>query len=185
VKSYEETMRILEAFDLAGSYRAAAALAGCDHHTVARCIAARDAGRGAAEPAERERVADAFVAKIEEWVERSKGRVRGNIAHDRLTALGYTGSERSTRRAVAEAKKRRKLGQGRVYRPWVTEPGMWFQYDFGSGPLVESRSTQLFCAWLAWSRFRVVLSMWDKTLPRVVACIDTTLRRFGGAPPTH
>jgi hypothetical protein len=27
VKSYEETMRILEAFDLTGSYRAAAALA--------------------------------------------------------------------------------------------------------------------------------------------------------------
>ena len=99
VKSYEETMRILEAFDLTGSYRAAAALAGCDHHTVARCIAARDAGRGAAEPAEREHVADAFVAKIEEWVERSRGRVRGNIAHDRLTALGYTGSERSTRRS--------------------------------------------------------------------------------------
>lgn len=182
MKSYEETMRILEAFDLTGSYRSAAALAGCDHHTVVRCIAARDAGRGAAEPAEREHVADAFVTKIEEWVERSKGRVRGNIAHDRLTALGYTGSERTTRRAVAEAKKRRKLGQGRVYRPWVTEPGMWFQYDFGNGPPVEGRCTQLFCAWLAWSRFRVVLPMWDKTLPSVIACLDTALRRFGGVP---
>lgn len=29
-------MEILEAFDLTGSYRAAAELAGCDHHTVAR-----------------------------------------------------------------------------------------------------------------------------------------------------
>ena len=45
---------------------------------------------------------------------------------------------------------------------------------------MEGRCTQLFCAWLAWSRFRVVLPMWDKTLPSVIACLDTALRRFGG-----
>ena len=182
VKSCEETMRILEAFDLTRSYRAAAQLAGCDHHTVARCVAARDAGRMTAEPAARDHLIDPFREKIEEWVERSRGRVRGDIAHDRLTALGYTGSERSTRRAVAQAKKLRKLGHGRVYRPWVAEPGMWFQYDFGNGPTIGGRSTCLFCAWLAWSRFRVVLPMWDKALPSVIGCIDTALRRFGGVP---
>jgi hypothetical protein len=182
VKSYEETMRILEAFDLTGSYRAAADLTGCDHHTVARCVAARDGGRLASGSAAREHVVDPFLEKIEEWVERSGGKVRGDIAHDRLTALGYAGSERSTRRAVAAAKRRRKLGTGRVYRPWVPEPGMWFQYDFGDGPRVEGRATQLFCAWLAWCRYRVILPMWDKALPTVVACIDTALRRFGGVP---
>lgn len=182
VKSYEETMRILEAFDLTGSYRAAAALADCDHHTVARCVAARDAGSLTAGPAARDHLIDPFLAKIEEWVERSRGKVRGDIVHERLGALGYRGSERSTRRAVAQAKKRRKLGTGRVYRPWVVEPGMWFQYDFGDGPRVADRSTQLFCAWLAWSRYRVVLPMWDKALPTVVGCIDSTLRRFGGVP---
>jgi transposase len=182
VKSYEETMRILEAFDLTGSYRAAAALADCDHHTVARCVAARDAGSLAAGPAARDHLIDPFLEKIEEWVERSRGKVRGDIVHERLGALGYRGSERSTRRAVAGAKKRRKLGAGRVYRPWVVEPGMWFQYDFGEGPRVVGRSTQLFCAWLAWSRYRVVLPMWDKALPTVVGCIDSTLRRFGGVP---
>lgn len=35
---------------------------------------------------------------------------------------------------------------------------------------------------LAWSRFRVVLPIRDKSLPTVVACIDATLRRFGGCP---
>ena len=182
MKSYEETMRILEAFDLTGSYRAAAHLAGCDHHTVARCVAARDAGRLASGPAPREHLVDPFLVKIEEWVERSRGKVRGDIAHERLAALGYAGSERSTRRAVAEAKRQRKLGSGRVYRPWVTEPGMWFQYDFGDGPKVEDRATQLFCAWLAWSRFRVIMPIWDKALPTVVASIDAALRRFGGVP---
>jgi hypothetical protein len=46
LKSAEEVMEILEAFDLAGSFRDAAELAGCSHHTVAAHVAARDAGRG-------------------------------------------------------------------------------------------------------------------------------------------
>ena len=37
-------MEILEAFDLAGSLRGAAQLAGCDHKTVAHWVAQRDAG---------------------------------------------------------------------------------------------------------------------------------------------
>jgi len=40
----------------------------------------------------------------------------------------------------------------------------------------------LFCAWLAWSRFRVVVPLRDKTLPSVVLGLDRALRRFGGAP---
>ena len=59
---------------------------------------------------------------------------------------------------------------------------MWFQYDFGDGPVVAGVGTVLFCAWLSWSRFRVVIPILDKTLPSVIACIDATLRRFGGCP---
>ena len=40
----------------------------------------------------------------------------------------------------------------------------------------------LFCAWLAWSRFRVVLALLDKIAPSVFAALDVTLRRLGGAP---
>ena len=46
MKRSEEIVEILEAFDLAGSYRAAAELAGCDHHT-ARYVALRAAGEPA------------------------------------------------------------------------------------------------------------------------------------------
>ena len=59
---------------------------------------------------------------------------------------------------------------------------MWFQYDFGDGPRVDGIATQLFCAWLAWCRLRVVLALLDKTLPSVMAAIDQTLRVFGGVP---
>ena len=37
-------MEVLEAFDLTGSLRDAARLAGCSHHNVARYVAAREAG---------------------------------------------------------------------------------------------------------------------------------------------
>jgi hypothetical protein len=40
----------------------------------------------------------------------------------------------------------------------------------------------LFCAWLAWSRFRVVTPTWDRSLPTLLGCLDTTLRVIGGAP---
>jgi hypothetical protein len=182
VKSAEEIMEILEAFDLTGSYRDAAELAGCDHHTVARYVAARGAGRLTADPSTRLMVVDPYRAKLEEWVERSRGKLRADVAHDKLVALGYQGSERTTRRAVAAAKWAWRAGRRRVYRPWVPEPGMWLQWDYGAGPMVGGRATLLFCAWLAWSRFRVVLPIWDKALPSVVACLDTALRRLGGAP---
>ncbi len=182
MKSAEEIMEILEAFDLTESLRDAAELAGCSHHTVARYVAARDAGRLAQRPPARAQLIDEFLPKVEEWVEKSKGKVRADVAHEKLLALGFTGSERTTRRAVARIKKSYRLGHARVHRPWVTEPGMWLQYDFGDGPVIDGTRTVLFCAWLAWSRFRVVLPIRDKTSPSVFAALDVTLRRLGGAP---
>ncbi len=44
MKSVEEIMEILEAYDLTGSLRDAAELAGCSHHTVAGYVAARERG---------------------------------------------------------------------------------------------------------------------------------------------
>jgi transposase len=175
-------MEILEAFDLTGSFRDAAELAGCSHHTVAGHVAARDEGRLSDRPAARPQLIDEYLDKVEEWVEHSAGKVRADKAHEKLVALGYVGSERTTRRAVAAVRKDYRAGRVRVHRPWVTEPGMWLQYDFGDGPVIEGMRTTLFCAWLAWSRFRVVLAIRDKTMPSVFAALDVTLRRLGGAP---
>lgn len=183
MKSAEEIMEILEAYDLTGSLRDAAELAGCSHHTVAQYVAARERGELTPGRAQRrEMLVDPYREKVEEWVDRSHGKVRADVAHDKLIALGYNGSERTTRRAVAEVKAAYRAGRRRVHRPWVPEPGMWFQYDFGDGPRVNGVGTQLFCAWLAWCRFRVVLALLDKTLASVMAAIDQTLRIYGGVP---
>jgi hypothetical protein len=183
VKSAEEIMNILEAYDLTGSLRDAAELAGCSHHTVGRYVAGREQGRlvpGSA--ARRPGVIGEFLPKLEELVERSKGKIRADVAHEKITAMGYAGSERTTRRAVAELKAAWQAGRRRVHRPWVPEPGMWAQYDFGDGPRIGATATVLFCLWLAWCRFRVVLPLLDKSGPSVFAAVDVALRRIGGVP---
>jgi transposase len=182
LKSSEEIMEILEAFDLTGSLRGAAALAGCDHKTVAHYVSLRDAGQAPDQRPVRSMLIDEFGDKVEEWMDRSEGRIRADVVHDKLVAMGFTGSERTTRRAVAAARKRWWSGHRRVFRPWVPEPGLWLQFDWGDGPKIAGRGTLLFCAWLAWSRFRVVIPTWDRTLPTLLACLDATLRRLGGAP---
>jgi hypothetical protein len=120
LKSAEEIMEILEGFDLTGSYRDAAELAGCSPNTVARYVAAREAGvlvggRGQPRPG----VIDGFLPKLEELVERSKGKIRADVAHDKIATMGFSGSERTTRRAVAQLKVAWRAGRRRVHRPWI------------------------------------------------------------------
>ncbi|WP_420446909.1 IS21 family transposase [Candidatus Poriferisodalis sp.] len=183
MKSREEIMNMLEAFDLAGSLRGAGELAGVSHHTVARYVAERDAGELAGDgPRRRGRIIDPFLAKIEEWVERSHAKIRADRCHDKLKALGFEGSARTVRRAVAEVKANHRRGRRRVYRPWIGEPGMWAQWDWGTGAVIAGRRTNLFCAWLAWSRFRVVVPCWDRRLATVIGCVDRAMRALGGAP---
>lgn len=186
-KSDREIMEILEAFDATGCAHSAAALAGVDPKTVRRYVAARESGVPVTAPVARSKVIDPFVPKIEELIETSKGKVRADVVHERLVALGFTGADRTTRRAVRAARAAWWAGHRRSYRPWITEPGMWLQFDWATGPLVpgpdgRARSTSLFCAWLAWSRFRVVIPTWDRKLETLLTCLDATVRRLGGVP---
>jgi len=87
VKSVEEIMNMLEAFDLTGSLRDAGELAGVSHHTVARYVAAREAGGLSDRPAARPQLIDEHLAKLEEWIERSRGKLRADKAHEKLLLL--------------------------------------------------------------------------------------------------
>jgi hypothetical protein len=101
----------------------------------------------------RARPLDEFMGKIEKLV---AGRGVG-CAQMWCTGgsrrWGFTGGERTTRRAVAEVKARHETGHRRVFRPWILEPCLWLQFDWGEGPRIGGRRTSLWCAWLAWSRF--------------------------------
>ena len=95
-------MEILEAYDLTGSFRAAAGLVGCDHKTVAYWVRQRDAA-GGMPVVERSRPAmgSVFAEKIDELVDRSHGQIRADVAHGKLVAIGDLGSERTMRRMSA------------------------------------------------------------------------------------
>ena len=148
-----------------------------------RLVTLREAGSLSLEARpSRAKAVDAFVEHIEGWMEASHGRVRADVCHEKLVALGYAGSARSSRRAVAIARRLYRQGRVRVYRPWLPEPGLWLQFDWGSGPVVEGRSTNLFCAWLAWSRYRVVIPAWDRGMGTLVLCLDQLFRALGGCP---
>ena len=144
-------------------------------------MAIRDAGGDPLVKAAKPRLIDVFMPKVEELVDRSKGKIRADVAHRKLAAMGYRGSERSTRRAVAEVKAAWAAARRRRYRPWVPEPGMWLQWDWGEGPRIAGRRTQLIAAWLAWSRFRVVIPAWDQQTGTLTWCLDQALRAVGGA----
>jgi hypothetical protein len=159
--------------------------AGCDHKTVAHWVRVREAAAGevlvrARRPAPV--MVDPFAEKVDELVDRSNARIRADKAHGVLVAMGYEGSYRTTRRAVAAAKRRWRARHGRRTRPWIPQPGLWVQWDWGEGPVVAGVRSVLFCAWLAWSRFRVVVALRDKTMPSVVIGLDRTLRLIDGCP---
>jgi transposase len=182
-KRDREIMELLAAFDLTHCPETAGQLAGCDPKTVSHYVAIRDTGGNPFERARRPRLIDPYLEKVEELVDRSRGLIRADVVHeDHIVPMGFAGDERTTRRAVAEAKSAWFSGRRRTYRPWVPEPGMWAQFDWGDGPVVDGRKTCLFCGWLAWSRFRVVMPTWDRTLGTALACIDAMLRRVGAAP---
>lgn len=100
----EKIMEVLEVYDLTKSFRSTAALCGVDHHTVRRYVAARAAGLDPAKTIARPKVSDPYADKIVEWIDRSQGRVRADVVHRKLEAMGYRGSERTTRRVVAVLK---------------------------------------------------------------------------------
>jgi hypothetical protein len=87
-------------------------------------VAGRERGGAPGAPSRRPGVVGPFLPKLEELAGRSKGKVRADVAHDKIAAMGYGGSERTTRRAVAELKAAWQAGRRRVHRPWVPEPGM-------------------------------------------------------------
>lgn len=90
-KSDREIMEILEAFDLTRCAWSAAQLVGCDPKTVAAYVARRDAGLDPFSRLRRPRLIDPFLAKMEELVDRSQGKIRADVVHERLVAMALLG----------------------------------------------------------------------------------------------
>ncbi|MCX4410170.1 hypothetical protein OG840_53925 [Streptomyces sp. NBC_01764] len=88
-KSDREITEIFEAYDLTETVWSAAALTGHDPKTVKRYVEAREVGRNPHEREPRPKMIDAFLEKIEEWVEQSKATIRADVVHEKLAKMGY------------------------------------------------------------------------------------------------
>ena len=91
MKKPEEVMEILEAYELSGSLRGAALLAGCDHKTVAHWVRQRELGLVPKVERKRPAMETDFMRKVDELVARSHGKIRADVAHGKLVSLGYLG----------------------------------------------------------------------------------------------
>ena len=167
-------MEIVNAYELVGCYRGAAALCGTTHKTVKRIMNRRHA----AEPRRREVARNTAVVQelIAERVRASDGRISAKRLQPIVEAAGYTGSPRNLRRAVAEAKAVWKR-QRRTYRPWVAVPGQHLVIDWAT-----EHGYEIFCAVLAWSRVRFVRFAADQRQRTTLALLAQCFAELGGVP---
>ncbi|SIE12183.1 transposase [Mycobacteroides abscessus subsp. abscessus] len=174
-------MDIISAYQQLGSYRAAAEQCGTTHKTVRRVVTkfeADQAGIAAPPRAERGHNYDAVTDLVAERVEKSKGRISAKRLLPIAEAAGYEGSARNFRRLVAEAKAlwRRENHSGR--RPAVWSPGQYLVIDWAQA----APGLFLFCAVLAFSRWRFVRFSTDQKASTTLALIAEALAAIGGVP---
>ena len=177
MKSLRDEMEIVNAYELVGSYRGAAALCGTTAKTVKRVLERRAAGQVGRRPSPpRVRNTAAVMELIRQKVRASDGRISAKRLLATARAAGYTGSTRNFRRAVAEAKASWSK-QRRTYRPWVPAPGQYLVIDWA-----EEANQNVFCAVLAWSRVRFVRFGPDQTRLTTLALLAECFEELGGVP---
>jgi len=170
-------MDIIAAYREAGTYRGAAEIAGTTHKTVRRVIARQEAGGGAPPRAPRGRNYDRVAALVAERVGKTSGRISAKRLLPAARAAGYGGSDRNFRRLVAEQKALWRRDHHRGRRPAVWSPGECLVIDWGS-----LAGLHVFCAVLAWSRFRFVRFAADERAATTLGMLAECFEVAGGVP---
>jgi transposase len=176
VKTAREQLDILTTYAELGSYRATASLCGTTHKTVRRVIERRSGPPLERPP--RPRLTDPYRDLIGKRVKATEGRISAKRLLPLCRAEGYTGSARSLRRAVAEAKAAHRRGR-RDYRPWLPVPGEHLVIDWG-----EEGPWKVFCAVLAWSRWRFVRFAAREDQATTLDLLAECFELLGGVPAT-
>jgi transposase len=172
-------MDILAAYREAGSYRGAAEICGTTHKTVRRVVERHNAGGAAPGRKDRARNYDDVRGLVAERVAKSYGRISAKRLLPAARAAGYQGSARNFRRLVAEVKAAWRQSHHRGRRPAVWAPGDTLVIDWGSQGRLH-----VFCAVLAWSRFRFVRFAADEKAATTLGLLAECFEVLGGVPAT-
>jgi transposase len=177
VKSARERMDIIAAYREAGTYRGAAEACGTTHKTVRRVIARHEAGGAAPARRPRGHNYDVVADLVAERVERTSGRISAKRLLPPARAAGYAGSDRNFRRLVARAKAEWRREHHRGRRPAAWSPSEYLVIDWGT-----EFGLHVFCAVLAWSRFRFVRFASDEGSETTLAMLAECFEVIGGVP---
>lgn len=176
MKSAREKMNMIAAYKDVGSYRGAAAICGTTPKTIKRAVQ-RAQSLGQVERKRREKNVDAVRDLVAKRIDKTHGRISAKRLLKEATAAGYTGSARNFRRLVAEEKAAWRSQHHRGRRPGVWSPGETLIIDWGQeGPL------HVFCAVLAWSRFRFVRFAANETAATTLRLLAECFEILGGVP---
>jgi transposase len=177
LKNAEERMDVLAAYQRVGTYRGAAEICGTTHKTVARIVARHNADGLVSERKERGHNYDDVRAVVVEQVERTKGRISAKRLLPAARTAGYEGSPRNFRRLVAQVKHEWRQGHHRGRRPAVWTPGDTLVIDWG-----VLGGLHVFCAVLAWSRWRFVRFAADEKAATTMGLLAECFEALGGVP---
>lgn len=174
-------MDIISAYQQLGSYRAAADACGTTHRTVKKVVDKFEADQSGVPPqprAERPHNYDVVAELVAERVEKSHARISAKRLLPIARAAGYEGSGRNFRRLVADAKALWRSENHCGRRPAVWSPGEYLVIDWAQA----APGLFVFCAVLAFSRWRFVRFATDQRASTTLALIAETLAGVGGVP---
>jgi transposase len=170
-------MDIIAAYREVGSYRGAAELCGTTPKTVRRIIERHRAGGQRPERKPRGRNYDRVVELVRSRVQTTRGRISAKRLLPAARTAGYAGSARNFRRLVAAEKRAWRATHHRGRRPAVWSPGEVLVIDWGS-----EGGLHVFCAVLAWSRYRFVRFATDERAETTLALLAECFEELGGVP---
>ena len=170
-------MDIISAYREAGTFRGAAVISGTTHKTVRRVIARHEASGSVPVRLPRPRNYDGVAELVAARVKATAGRISAKRLLPAARAAGYAGSDRNFRRLVAEQKQVWRADHHRGRRPAVWSPGEHLVIDWGA-----EGGLHVFCAVLAWSRFRFVRFAADERSETTLAMLAECFEVLGGVP---
>jgi transposase len=171
-------MNIMSTYREVGTYRGAAELCGTTHKTVKRVVERAESGGELPQRAPRPRNFDQVRELVAERVAKSGGRISAKRLLPIACAAGYEGSARNFRRLVAEQKVLWRRDHHRGRRPAVWSPGEYLVIDWAEA----APGLFVFCAVLAFSRWRFVRFAADQKATTTLAMIAEALAVIGGVP---